>query len=125
VLSENNYLVLSEFQSKSLKAPIEGLDRKRIEFLLSQGFLRTERNNYRRAENTSIVWSRSDEWITIEPEGIDALASCDKMLEKQREDGRKERYNNHQVWAVAIVSCVLSTFLTLVIEHVIIPIIEH
>lgn len=118
MLTQDDYDFLCRFRNESVKH-IEFDDfftLRRIEWLVSLGFLRYERRNVSAWVANDVKAEEFDLWVTIEPAGLSALSCFEKSREEQAKNERQQRFQNKVAVATVLVPAI--TFvLGLVVEH--------
>ena len=118
MLTQDDYDFLCRFRNESVKHLDfdDFFTLRRIEWLISLGFLRYERRNLSAIETDGVMAEEFDLWVTIEPAGLAALSSFEKSREEQAKNERQQRFQNKIAVATVLVPAI--TFvLGLVVEH--------
>lgn len=120
MILKSDYDVLTSFRDRKRHVLPRPIDERMFD-LEARGLLEIERF-YEPSANGKVVIGKSQVTqaiITIP--GLDALTEFDNQLEEQCQDARKERNNNVKAWVIPLVTAVVSSAVTLFIEHFIIP----
>lgn len=115
-----DYDILASFRNRKrhiLSRPID----ERVFDLEARGLLEIERFYEPSANGKVVIGKNQVIQAIITIPGLDALTEFDTQLEKQCQDTRKERNNNVKAWVIPLVTAVVSSGVTLFIEHFIIP----